>query len=380
MTGDLAREMESHRRRALELLPQYFVPAAGLFSHKALLHEHGCRNVGTNPLYSAACLVGLATDASLEAHRVLSDIGDTCASTLAQTAEASDDLALLGAVVWALALLDDGRTPRLVERLAGLDERTSTSMGAGLALAGLAAASWREPRVSERALSIGRRFAATLAARFVPRAGVFASTSPAARRVDPLHRYVTSFASQIYPIVGLAEYALATSSAPLDCMFAAADSMRRKQGPLGQWWWIYSSRTGRVLEGYPVYVVHQDAMAVMALAGLARFGDYSNSHPLERGLRWLKGENELDRPLVSDTPAWYCRAIQRRGSDPDRFGGVSRAAHVRILLRSVVGSAPRGTFARPDRLEVLGEDRSYHLGWLLVAARLVRATSQAAYP
>jgi hypothetical protein len=253
-------------------------------------------------------------------------------------------------------------------------------MGAGLALAGLAAASYREPRISERALWIGHRFATTLAGRFVSRAGAFAATSPAARRVDPLHRYVTSFASQVYPIVGLAEYALATSSAPLDCMFAAADSMRRKQGSLGQWWWMYSSRTGRVLEGYPVYVVHQDAMAVMALASLAHFGDDSHAGPLERGLRWLNGENELGRPLVSDAPAWYSRAIQRRGADPDAFGGMSRAGHVRLVLRSVVGSGSRRRPPQPGRLEVLTEDRSYHLGWLLVAARLVRATTPAPRP
>jgi hypothetical protein len=365
--------MESHRRRALELLPHHFVPAAGLFSHKAFLDGHGCRNVGTNPLYSAACLVGLATDGSSEAHQVLTRIGGSCASMLARKVESCDDAALLGAVMWALALLDDERAPRLVDRLAGLDPRRSTSMGAGLALAGLAAAA-REPRVSERALSVARGFATTLAARFVGAAGVFAATLPTARRLDPLHRYVTSFASQIYPIVGLAEYAHATSSAPLECMFAAADSMRRKQGPLGQWWWIYSTRTGRVLEGYPVYVVHQDAMAVMALASVARFGDDSYAHPLERGLRWLNGENELDRPMVSDAPPWYARAIQRRGSDPDAFGGMSHAAHARLLLRSVVGSGPRGEPPRHDQLEVLTEDRSYHLGWLLVAARLVRAT------
>src|SRR4051812_29340231 len=154
MSSDLAREMESHRRRALALLPKHFVPAAGLFSHKAFLDEHGCRTVGTNPLYSAACLVGLASDGSPEASRVLEGIGDSCASSLARAGEACNDVALLGAVVWALALLDDERTPRLVERLAGLDPRTSTSMGAGLALAGLAAASCREPRMSERALRI----------------------------------------------------------------------------------------------------------------------------------------------------------------------------------------------------------------------------------
>lgn len=377
MNIDLAGAMESHRLRALKLMPQHFVADAGLFSHKAFLDGGTCRNIGTNALYSAACLIGLTSDGSTEADRLLGEIGGACAGGVLRLAESSEDPALLGAAMWALALLGDERTAHLVLRVSSLDPRRSTSMGVGLALAGLAAAARGAASIGERALSIAGPWAETLASRFVKRAGIFAATSPDAHRIDPLHRYVTSFASQVYPIVGLAEYALATSSAPLECTFAAADSIRRKQGSLGQWWWMYSSRTGEVIEGYPVYVVHQDAMAVMALAGLARFGDDSYAQPLERGLRWLNGENELDRPLVSDAPAWYFRAIQRRGSDPDAFGGMSRAAHVRLLLRSVTGGAERGRPQRSGSLEVLTEDRSYHLGWVLVAARLVRAMTPA---
>jgi hypothetical protein len=196
---------------------------------------------------------------------------------------------------------------------------------------------------------------------------------PGELRADPAHRLLTSFASQMYPVLGMAEYALATSTAPPDSIFHAANTVSQAQGPLGQWWWMYSSRTGHVLEGYPVYVVHQDAMAVMALAGLARLGDRSNLGALEFGLRWLKGENELKRPLVLDDPPWFHRAIQRHRSNPDGYGGMSGANHVRMVLTSAVGSAPRATRKRGRGFEVLTEDRPYHLGWVLFAAHLVRA-------
>jgi hypothetical protein len=44
------------------------------------------------------------------------------------------------------------------------------------------------------------------------------------------------------------------------------------QGNSGQRWWHYDSRTDRVVEGYPVYSVHQDAMALMDLFDPAEAG------------------------------------------------------------------------------------------------------------
>jgi hypothetical protein len=370
----LTDEMASHRRRALQLLPEHYVADAALFAHKAFRQGCGCRTVGTNALYSAACLIGLATDDSPKARGFLAEIASPSTVALVLASMASKDPALLGATAWALALLEDPRAADLVDRIGRLNPRCATSMGAGLALAGLSNAYVRLRGVSGAALPIAREWAATLEARFARRAGLFAGGLPAEPRLDPAHRFVTSFASQAYPVLGLAEYALATSMSPPDSTFQAADKVSRAQGPLGQWWWMYSSRTGRVLEGYPVYVVHQDAMAVMALASLARFGDRSHVGALELGLQWLNGENELRRPLVSDDPPWFHRGIQRHRSDPDAYGGMSRANHARVVLSSVVGSAPRATGARGAGFELLTEDRPYHLGWVLLAAHLVRAT------
>jgi len=371
--SSLAHEMASHRRRALRLLPEHYVPDAALFAHKAFRSERGCRTVGTNTLYTAACLIGLAADGSPDARDFLAEIADRSTAVLVGVSMTSEDPALLGATAWALALLEDQRACDLVERIRRLNPRRATAMGAGLALAGLSHASVRLPHLRGAARSAARQWAATLEARFVSRARLFATAEPGELRADPAHRFVTSFASQVYPVVGMAEHVLATSTAPPDSIFHAANTLSQAQGPLGQWWWMYSTRTGHVLEGYPVYVVHQDAMAVMALAALARLGDQSNLGALESGLRWLNGDNELERLLVFDDPPWFHRAIQRRRSDADGYGGMSRANHARVVLSSVVGSAPRATAERGRGFEVLTEDRPYHLGWVLLAAHLVDA-------
>lgn len=371
--SSLAHEMASHRRRALRLLPEHYVPDAALFAHKAFRSERGCRTVGTNTLYTAACLIGLASDDSPDARDFLAEIVDRSTAVLVGVSMTSEEPALLGATAWALALLEDQRASDLVERIGRLNPRRATAMGAGLALAGLSHASMRLPHLRGAALSLGRQWAATLQARFVSRAGLFAATAPGELRADPAHLFVTSFASQVYAVVGMTEHVLATSTAAPDSVFHAANTVSRAQGPLGQWWWMYSTRTGHVLEGYPVYVVHQDAMAVMALAALARLGERSNLGALQSGLKWLNGDNELNGPLVFDDPPWFHRAIQRRRSDADGYGGMSRANHVRVVLSSALGSAPRATGKRGRGFEVLTEDRPYHLGWVLLAAHLVRA-------
>jgi hypothetical protein len=152
---------------------------------------------------------------------------------------------------------------------------------------------------------------------------------------------------------------------------AAADRIVDVQGPLGQWWWIYSVHSEQVIDGYPVYVVHQDSMAFLALAALQNIGEGSYEPALRAGLEWTMGPNELRQPLIQRDPPFFARAIQRKGTDPDGFFGLSRADHWRVVLASLVGGG-RGTSAQPRNLEILAEDRPYHLGWLLYAAALVR--------
>ena len=80
---------------------------------------------------------------------------------------------------------------------------------------------------------------------------------------------IGSFADQVYPIQALARYHLAVhDDRALEIANSCAAQICRLQGDGGQWWWHYDARNGSVIEGYPVYSVHQDAMAPMALLDL----------------------------------------------------------------------------------------------------------------
>ena len=96
---------------------------------------------------------------------------------------------------------------------------------------------------------------------------------------------IGTFADQVYPIYGLTRFAQAFGEADalqgaLDC----GDAICRLQGPLGQWWWRYDSRSGRVASQYPVYSVHQDAMAPLALFPLGEVASRDFTEAIFKGL------------------------------------------------------------------------------------------------
>src|SRR5205085_4135860 len=96
--------------------------------------------------------------------------------------------------------------------------------------------------------------------------------------------HVACFADQVYPIQALAR--LYHSGNDADALAAAEECAARiceLQGDGGQWWWHYDARTGRVIEGYPVYSVHQHAMAPMALLDLAEAGGSGRMADIARG-------------------------------------------------------------------------------------------------
>ncbi len=135
-----------------------------------------------------------------------------------------------------------------------------------------------------------------------------------------------------------------------------ARALVRLQGPQGQWAWLYHVPSGTVLDSYPVYSVHQHAMAPFFLLEAIDQGHGDLRGPLELGFRWVLGQNELGSSMV----------------DP----------HLRLIWRSVTRSAGQGRLARfagalrasvtrrrsaAARVEVNRECRSYELAWGLYA-------------
>jgi hypothetical protein len=360
-------DLERLAALSYEVLPHMVDARTGLFAHKTFRNESGYVNVGNNPLYTAMVLVGLASESPS-----IPDWAKRAVDPLIARAARSGEATLLGTTVWALASLGDERAVEATAQLgARLDVRREESMGLGLALAGAAAAASAGAVARGVAGAIADACRRALLER-VSRSGYFRGMASLRVRRRPTAGRFGSFASQVYPLLGLA---LGSAALEFDLPEAApriAAQLVESQGPLGQWWWFYSTSTGRVLQGYPVYSVHQDAMAFMALLPLEELGYGSYSEPLSRGLDWLMGKNELGIPLVDFEPGFISRCIQRRDSDPDAFGGMSRGMRRRLILSSLGLAREAGTRFEQAGLGVLGECRPYHLGWIVLAEALLR--------
>ncbi len=174
--------------------------------------------------------------------------------------------------------------------------------------------------------------------------------------------HIGCFADQVYPIQALARLYTARSDVEaLSAAEACAERICALQGPAGQWWWHYDTRNGGVVEGYPVYSVHQHAMAPMALLDLREAGGTDHSQAIIKGMRWLDEHPEVSMPLVASEKGVIWRKVARR--EPRK---VVRA------LSAVTTSLLRGWHVPgldmlfpPVRIDY--ECRPYELGWLLYA-------------
>jgi hypothetical protein len=132
-----------------------------------------------------------------------------------------------------------------------------------------------------------------------------------------------------------------------------ARTMCELQAPLGEWSWQYDAATGRVVSRYPVYAVHQHAMAPMMLFAAGEACDWDFSGFIYKGLAWISGNNELRLNFVEPSLGlvWRCVYLQ----PVDNYADTA----LRMLdLRNGTSGA---------RLKVRYECRPYELGWLLYA-------------
>lgn len=184
--------------------------------------------------------------------------------------------------------------------------------------------------------------------------------------VYAVSRRVSCFANQVYPVKALALNARRSGChEALEVAVAVAANLCALQGKLGQWWWLYDSRDGGIVDGYPVFSVHQDGMAPIALLELAGVCGRSYSTPIERGLGWVFGANEVGQDMVLGEPGLILRDIHLRG-----------VGRVRRMIRgtlSCCGWEPRSPNCTPiSGYQVNCECRPYHLGWVLYAAAMAR--------
>lgn len=170
----------------------------------------------------------------------------------------------------------------------------------------------------------------------------------------------TSFGGVVYFLMACGHYAKAFDDVYAETIFK--EGVRRViglQGPLGEWPWFTNANTGKVIDWYQVYTVHQDSMAMLFLLQAHDRGVQEAREAIIKSYRWNFGENELGVMMVKEDPFCIYRSIRRKG------GREREKRFLRALVSSVTGGV--GTFASKSSIEVNPECRSYHIGWILYA-------------
>ncbi|KQT90937.1 hypothetical protein ASG49_14595 [Marmoricola sp. Leaf446] len=320
------------------------------------------RPEGRNLRYAAMAALGLARLAEEDQRRVLR--GRTAADLVRRAVERAGQDPDPGAValtVWAAAEVLGEEAAVLVARLRGWarEDRPLPAVDVAWMLTAATALHTRGlgDHVSEEVAERGSRV--LLAERGAE--GLYPHVLPASGQ-SRWRSHVGSFADQVYPLQALARGSAAYGHG--DWLRAAETTAARLchlQGPAGQWWWHYDSRDGGVVERFPVYSVHQHAMAPMVLHDLREAGGTDHTDSVVSGLSWLHTHPEVLDELVSPRWGLVWRKVGRR--EPPKaaraLGALTTAVRPGLRVPGLDAALP------PVRID--HECRPYELGWLLYA-------------
>lgn len=329
-----------------------------LFCYKLKKTPNGLVQEGISHRYTVITLMGLhrleesGADSPIEIKPVFDRL-------LANT-EWVDNAGDLGLLLWLCALM---APDRLSELARGLDVKTALARFgdakqgrtmelawflAGLSHGSLARPGWL-PEAKELAVETYGQLIRNQGER-----GAFGHLSRSKSISGMVRGGVGSFADQVYPIYAMSKFALAfgdgkAKDKALDCALNICEA----QGSLGQWWWHYDSATGQVVDGFPVFSVHQHGMAPMTLFALGE-AIQSDFRPwIYKGLQWI-ADNELGFDMEDRAANLVWRCIARPTS--------------RKYLNVAAGLfSHRDNQTSRDNLSVLFECRPYELGFLLYA-------------
>lgn len=194
----------------------------------------------------------------------------------------------------------------------------------------------------------------------------------------PLHRpagwrtSIVSFGGIVYFLRALWDfYGLTHDQYALVLFRELTTLVIRQQGLSGEWSWLYHTPSGRAIERYQVYSVHQEAMAMLFLLPALSLDVPDAETAIRRSYRWILGDNELQKPMWRDEPFLVYRSIRRTlplvgRASTNRISGISGAMDRGSNLAHAIVSVVLGTEARtaPRRsVEVNPECQSYEMGW-----------------
>jgi hypothetical protein len=360
---------------ALRRLPGMIDPRTQLFSCRSTLDAGTWRNEGVSVRYSAIALLGLleadrkgwphvlpAERIALELHRRHRDV---------------DNIGDAGLIVEALAgsvrrgliarerLVEAADHALLLVRNDGAAKhRVVGSMEHAWMLMGLLACREHgfESGSHEAALE---QVHADLLLNFNERSSLFSFSRKQRAGRPPKLKRLSFFAEQIYGILALSSYYEATGEqSALRRACSCADAIISFQTAAGGWPWRYHAPRGTLAEVYPLFSVHQDGMAPLALARLESLGAGRYLSKAFKGILWLDGRNEFRRPVFDESRDIVWRGVRRKGP----FALISELNKTCALINV---RSHRYTDRAAPILEFIPEVRSYHLGWILCAAAAV---------
>ena len=184
--------------------------------------------------------------------------------------------------------------------------------------------------------------------------GVYGHLSQSNSVKSYIRRKIGSFADQVYPTIAYARLSQASNDSDArERALRTATKMCDLQGAMGEWSWHYDSATGTVVSRYPVYSVHQHAMAPMMLFAAQEASGRDFNDAIDKGLAWISGNNELQINFVEPALRLIWRCIYLAQAD----AYLDTTFRLLKLRRGAADARPRVRY----------ECRPYELGWLLYA-------------
>ena len=349
------------RDLAIRALTRMYRPESQTFVFRVRKTGDGIRLEGESLRYSAMTLIGLISESEEVVNRVLSgDRLEEVSNRLVQRGNTHEpaNMGDIAVIYWAAreaGYLDLQSTLVLLRRLL-MESRQHETVELAWVLTALCHETNSNQVVDTREEAYRQLLQA-----YDERSDLFAHWAGATGSY--LRGHVDCFADLVYPIQALSRYHVVTGKPePLRIANACAWRMCDLIGPAGQWWWHYDVRSGRVVEKYPVYSVHQDAMAPMALLDLVEAGGDDHSESIAKGLDWLESAPELaGGSLIDEQAGVIWRKVARR--EPWKLARRAQAlasrVHAGLRCPAVDALFPAGI--------IDDECRPYHMGWLLHA-------------
>jgi len=267
------------------------------------------------------------------------------------------DIDHLAMALWADCTINCGVAENIWPKLrAALNQRKSGTIGRVMAWA-LTALSLYSERDSDPQIRVlaDELFQECIRGSWCAEGALFRHSAFAGRTL----RGMSLFSTQIYWVYALATYGrVFQHGEAVDIAERCADKLIALRDPHHGWPWRYDAEAGRVAEQYPVYSVHQDAMAPMALHALGDANGRAYTQVNIESLRWLH-HNQLGISMIDEEQKAIYRAIRRRFP-------FNRAA-LQVGRLSAMTNQASPTIDKPWFLRLNATCRPYHLGWVLHA-------------